>query len=88
MVCAEVCKNAGTIAFETAEYNSVSRYAFVIKHGVCLDVRSASGRPVEAHTGLRKNAIMQGFATTLTKTDIENLAAYYAAQPAVLSAKY
>jgi cytochrome c553 len=39
-------------------------------------------------SGLRKNAIMQGFATTLTKTDIENLAAYYAAQPAVLSAKY
>ena len=36
----------------------------------------------------RKNAIMQGFAAALTKDDIENLAAYYAAQPAVLSAKY
>lgn len=39
-------------------------------------------------SGLRKNPIMQGFATTLSKSDIENLAAYYAAQPAVLSAKY
>lgn len=36
----------------------------------------------------RKNAIMEGFAAALTKDDIENLAAYYAAQPAVLSAKY
>jgi len=36
----------------------------------------------------RKNAIMEGFAAALTKEDIENLAAYYAAQPAVLSAKY
>jgi len=39
-------------------------------------------------SGLRKNAIMAGFATPLTKQDIDNLAAYYAAQPAVLSAKY
>ena len=31
---------------------------------------------------------MAGFATPLTKQDIDNLAAYYAAQPAVLSAKY
>jgi cytochrome c553 len=36
----------------------------------------------------RKNAIMEGFAAALTKDDIENLAAYYAAQPAVLSARY
>ena len=36
----------------------------------------------------RKNAIMEGFAAALTKDDIENLAAYYAAQPAVLAAKY
>ena len=39
-------------------------------------------------SGQRKNAIMQGFAAALTKDDIENLAAYYAAQPAVLSVKY
>jgi cytochrome c553 len=39
-------------------------------------------------SGQRKNAIMQGFAAALSKDDIENLAAYYAAQPAVLSAKY
>ena len=39
-------------------------------------------------SGQRKNTIMQGFASALTKDDIENLAAYYAAQPAVLSARY
>ena len=39
-------------------------------------------------SGLRKDAIMAGFAKALTKQDIDNLAAYYAAQPAVLSAKY
>ena len=31
-------------------------------------------------TGARKNAIMAGFVTTLTDQDIEDLAAYYAAQ--------
>jgi len=39
-------------------------------------------------SGLRKNAIMAGFASPLTKEDIDNLSAYFAAQPAVLSAKY
>jgi cytochrome c553 len=39
-------------------------------------------------SGARKNAIMAGFAAALTKTDIENLAAYYAAQPAVLVVKH
>ena len=39
-------------------------------------------------SGARKNPIMAGFAATLTKDDMENLAAYFAAQPAVLSAKY
>lgn len=39
-------------------------------------------------SGQRKNAIMAGFAGALTKEDIDNLSAYYAAQPAVLSAKY
>ena len=39
-------------------------------------------------SGARKNPIMQGFAAPLTKDDMENLAAYYAAQPAVLSAKF
>jgi cytochrome c553 len=39
-------------------------------------------------TAQRKNAIMEGFAAALTKDDIENLAAYYATRPAVLSAKY
>ena len=39
-------------------------------------------------SGARKNAIMAGFAGTLSPQDIENLAAYYAAQPAVLAVKY
>jgi cytochrome c553 len=39
-------------------------------------------------SGKRKNPIMAGFATALSNDDIEKLAAYYSAQPAVLSAKY
>jgi Cytochrome c553 len=39
-------------------------------------------------SGARKNPIMAGFAGTLTAQDIENVAAYYAAQPAVLARKY
>jgi cytochrome c553 len=39
-------------------------------------------------SGQRKNPIMAGFASTLSKDDIDNLAAYYASQPAVLSARY
>ncbi len=38
--------------------------------------------------GVRRNPIMQGFAAALTRQDIENLAAYYARQPRVLSSKY
>ncbi|MGL4229897.1 MAG: c-type cytochrome [Casimicrobium sp.] len=39
-------------------------------------------------SGERNNAIMGGFAKTLSKKDIENLAAYYSAQRPVLDAKY
>lgn len=35
-------------------------------------------------TGARKNAIMAGQAATLSKQDIEDLAAYFAAQPSPL----
>jgi cytochrome c553 len=35
--------------------------------------------------GRRKNPIMGGMAAPLTPKDIDNLAAYYAAQPAVLA---
>jgi cytochrome c553 len=38
--------------------------------------------------GARKNPIMAGFAGALTAQDIDNLAAYYASQPAVLARKY
>lgn len=39
-------------------------------------------------SGARKNPIMAGFASTLSPKDIENVAAYYAAQPAVLYVKH
>ena len=39
-------------------------------------------------SGLRKNPIMAGFAGTLSTKDIENVAAYYASQPAVLAPRY
>ena len=39
-------------------------------------------------SGERKNAIMAGFAKPLSKADIENLAAYYSSQPAVVSSKH
>ncbi len=39
-------------------------------------------------SGARKNPIMQGFAAGLTKQDVENVAAYFAAQPAVLHTRY
>ena len=37
--------------------------------------------------GKRKNPIMAGMAAPLTPKDIDNLAAYYASQPAVLETK-
>jgi cytochrome c553 len=39
-------------------------------------------------SGQRKNAIMSGFAAGLSRQDIDNLAAYYAAQPRVVSSKW
>jgi len=39
-------------------------------------------------SGQRKNPIMAGFASALSKQDIENLAAYYAAQPATVSIRH
>lgn len=39
-------------------------------------------------SGLRKNAIMAAFAGALSQDDIENLAAYYGAQPAVLTSRH
>ncbi len=39
-------------------------------------------------SGARKNAIMAGFAGTLSKQDIENLAAYYSSQPPVVATKH
>ena len=40
------------------------------------------------NSGRRKNAIMAGFAQALSKQDVLNLAAYYASQPATVSAKH
>jgi cytochrome c553 len=39
-------------------------------------------------SGARKNPIMAGFAGALSAKDIDNLAAHYAAQPAVLVVKH
>jgi cytochrome c553 len=39
-------------------------------------------------SGDRKNPIMAGFAKALSNEDIENLAAYYGAQPAVVLSKH
>jgi cytochrome c553 len=39
-------------------------------------------------SGERKNAIMKGFAATLSKKDVENLSAYFAAQKSPLTFKY
>jgi cytochrome c553 len=39
-------------------------------------------------SGARKNAIMAGFAGSLSRQDIENVAAYYASQPAVVATKH
>ena len=39
-------------------------------------------------SGQRKNAIMAGFAAGLSRQDIDNLAAHYAAQPRVLASKW
>lgn len=39
-------------------------------------------------SGARKNAIMAGMAGALSDKDIANLAAYYGAQPAILTTRY
>lgn len=39
-------------------------------------------------SGERSNAIMKGFAAALSKQDIENLSAYFAAQKSTLGVKY
>ncbi|MDQ6916826.1 MAG: cytochrome c [Pseudomonadota bacterium] len=39
-------------------------------------------------SGLRKNPIMAGFVDKLSQQDIENLAAYYASQPASVVTKH
>ncbi len=39
-------------------------------------------------SGARKNPIMGGMATALTKDDIDNVAAYYSSLPPVVTARY
>jgi len=38
-------------------------------------------------SGARKNPVMQGFAAALSRQDIDNLAAYYASQPAAVATR-
>ncbi len=42
----------------------------------------------EYKSGARKNAIMTGFAASLSKDDIENLSLYFSKQKSELAAKY
>jgi cytochrome c553 len=42
----------------------------------------------EYKSGARKNAIMAGFAATLSKDDIENVSLYFSKQKSELAAKY
>ena len=39
-------------------------------------------------SGARKNAVMNGMVATLTAADLENVAAYYSAQPTALYTRY
>ena len=39
-------------------------------------------------SGARKNPIMAGFAQPLSEAEIQNISAYFAAQPNVLSSRY
>lgn len=41
---------------------------------------------IEFKSGKRENAIMQGFASQLSETDMKNIAAFYASKPPVLGA--
>lgn len=56
--------------------------------GQRADYLAKALRDYKTPPGARKNAIMAGFAGTLSDKDIENVAAYYAAQPAVLVVKH
>ncbi|MCX7555307.1 cytochrome c [Xanthomonadaceae bacterium JHOS43] len=65
-----------------ADGNGIGDPQYPLIGGQYADYLAKSLRDYKS--GARQNAIMQGFATTLSEDDIVNLAAFYASQPAKL----
>ncbi len=61
------------------------QHADFLVHALKAYQRGAAGAPASAN--VRKNAIMGAFATQLSKQDIENVAAWLAAQPGPLAVR-
>ena len=57
-------------------------------HQIALGARDYLAKALRDYqSGLRKNPVMAGFVDKLSNQDIENLAAYYASQPAAVVIK-
>lgn len=65
-----------------ADGNGIGDPQYPLIAGQYADYLAKSLRDYKS--GVRNNAIMQGFASTLSEDDIVNLAAFYASQPARL----
>ena len=65
-----------------ADGNGIGDPQYPLIAGQYADYLAKSLRDYKS--GVRDNAIMQGFASTLSEDDIANLAAFYASQPARL----
>ena len=65
-----------------ADGNGIGDPQYPLIAGQYADYLAKSLRDYKS--GVRDNAIMQGFASTLSDEDIANLAAYYASQPTKL----
>ena len=68
-VCA-ACHGATGVSEQPMYPNLAGQYANYLEHAL-----------TEYRSGARKNAVMAGFATTLSDQDIDDLSAYFAAQP-------
>ncbi len=61
------------------------QHADFLAHALKAYQRGASGAPASAN--VRKNAIMGGQASALSKADVENVSAWLAAQPGPLAVR-
>lgn len=101
LACIAACASVPALAADTAAARKIVDTTCQACHGV--DGNSASpdfpklggqhpdylAKALRDYkSGARKNPIMAGFAATLKPDDIDNLAAYYASQPAVLHDKF